>query len=48
MADVVSVGTIGAGYILRLDPSDDKSGERRNDLLCPYLDLRCIVKRRCV
>ena len=46
MADVVSVGSIGAGDLLRLDPSDDKSDERRHKILCPYLDLRCIYKRR--
>ena len=45
MADVVSAGAIGAVDLLRLDPSDDKSDEIRHDLLCPYLDLRCIVER---
>ena len=33
--DVISVGAIGAGNILMLDPSDDKSYGRIQDLLCP-------------
>ena len=44
--DVVSVGAIGAVDLLSLDPSNDNSYEGRHDLLCPYFDLRCIVKRR--
>ena len=33
MADVVSVGAIGAGDLMRLGPSDDTSGGRTHDLL---------------
>ena len=44
-ADAIIFGAIGAGDILMLDPSDDKSDGRRHDLLCPYPNLRCIVER---
>ena len=37
--DVMSVGAIGTGDLLMLDPSDVKSDGRRHDLFCPYLDL---------
>ena len=43
MADVVSVGTIDAGDILRLGTLGDTSDERRHDILCPYPDLIRIV-----
>ena len=42
MADVVSVGNIGAVDILRLSPSDDMRDEKIHGLLCPSLDLRRI------
>ena len=45
MADVLSVGAIGTEDILRLNPSDDKSDERIHDFLCPYLDLKLIIKQ---
>ena len=45
MTDVISVRAISAGDVLMLDPSDDNSDGRRHELLCPYIDLRCILKR---
>ena len=43
MAGVVSVGAIGAGYLLRLIPSDDMSDGIRHNRVCPYPVLRRIV-----
>ena len=45
MAGVVSFGTIGDGYLLRLGLSDDTSYGRRHNLVCPYPVLRRIVAR---
>ena len=44
MAYLISVGAIGAGDLLKLDPSDDTSDGRGHNLLCPSFDLRRIVK----
>ena len=45
MADVVSVGAIGAVDLLMLVPLNATLDEKRHDLSCPSLDMRRIVKR---